>query len=248
YLLLRQICIRDISKNEFTDFDLTLVLSRSGIPREKLIYKAATPVFEGVNRSDLKEVMSESGIDPINSELGKGKNGKFKLIDGRTGEYFDGEISVGIMYMLKLDHMVDDKIHSRSVGPYSKITQQPLGGKSQNGGQRFGEMEVWALEAYGAAHNLRELLTIKSDDVKGRNNTYNAIIKGKPIPESGLPESFKLLTKQLQGLGLQVNITKNNDSGKNSKSFKDINDYISKMTNSAIKNDAEEKVIEEIDI
>ncbi|MDE6429217.1 MAG: DNA-directed RNA polymerase subunit beta [Malacoplasma sp.] len=242
--------IKDLkqAKNEFTDFDLTLVLSRSGIPREKLIYKAATPVFEGVNRSDLKEVMSESGIDPINSELGKGKNGKFKLIDGRTGEYFDGEISVGIMYMLKLDHMVDDKIHSRSVGPYSKITQQPLGGKSQNGGQRFGEMEVWALEAYGAAHNLRELLTIKSDDVKGRNNTYNAIIKGKPIPESGLPESFKLLTKQLQGLGLQVNITKNNDSGKNSKSFKDINDYISKMTNSAIKNDAEEKVIEEIDI
>ncbi|MDE7087990.1 MAG: DNA-directed RNA polymerase subunit beta [Malacoplasma sp.] len=242
--------IKDLkqAKKEFTDFDLSLVLSRSGIPREKLIYKTATPVFEGVNRSDLKDVMAEAGIDPINNELGKGKNGKFKLIDGRTGEYFDGEISVGIMYMLKLDHMVDDKIHSRSVGPYSKITQQPLGGKSQNGGQRFGEMEVWALEAYGAAHNLRELLTIKSDDVKGRNNTYNAIIKGKPIPESGLPESFKLLTKQLQGLGLQVNITKNNDSGKNSKSFKDINDYISKMTNNAIKNDAEDKVIEEMDI
>lgn len=156
--------------------------------------------------------------------MSSGKNGKFKLIDGRTGDYFDGDISIGIMYMLKLDHMVDDKIHSRAVGPYSKITQQPLGGKSQNGGQRFGEMEVWALEAYGAAHNLREILTIKSDDVKGRNNTYNAIIKGKPIPESGLPESFKLLTKQLQGLGLQVNIAKDNEE------LKDINEYISNTT------------------
>lgn len=230
---------------KLTDFDLTLVLSRSGIPREKIIYKAATPVFEGVNRNDLKEVMKEAGIDPINSETGQGKSGKFKLIDGRTGDYFDGEISVGVMYMLKLDHMVDDKIHSRAVGPYSKITQQPLGGKSQNGGQRFGEMEVWALEAYGAAHNLRELLTIKSDDVKGRNNTYNAIIKGKTIPESGLPESFKLLTKQLQGLGLQVNITKDNAKGSK---FRDINEYISKMTDESIKNDSNEISIEETDI
>lgn len=232
------------AKKEFTDFDFSLALSRSGISRDKIVYKVSTPVFEGVNRNDLKEVMAEAGIDPVNNPIGEGKNGKFKLIDGRTGEYFDGEISIGIMYMLKLDHMVDDKIHSRAVGPYSKITQQPLGGKSQNGGQRFGEMEVWALEAYGAAHNLRELLTIKSDDVKGRNNTYNAIIKGKPIPESGLPESFKLLTKQLQGLGLQVNITK--DSG--NKGFKDINEHISEMTNESIKSDKiEDKNIEEID-
>lgn len=232
------------AKKQFTDFDFSLALSRSGISRDQITYKVSTPVFEGVNRNDLKEVMAEAGIDPVKNNVGEGKNGKFKLIDGRTGEYFDGEISIGIMYMLKLDHMVDDKIHSRAVGPYSKITQQPLGGKSQNGGQRFGEMEVWALEAYGAAHNLRELLTIKSDDVKGRNNTYNAIIKGKPIPESGLPESFKLLTKQLQGLGLQVNITK--DSGV--KTFKDINEHISEMTNESIKSDKiEDKLIEEVD-
>lgn len=122
--------------------------------------------------------------------------------------------------MLKLDHMVDDKIHARSVGPYSKITQQPLGGKSQNGGQRFGEMEVWALEAYGAAHNLREILTIKSDDVRGRNQTYNAIVKGNKIPIGGMPESFKLLTKQLQGLGLYMDIIDNNGD------IEDINKYI----------------------
>lgn len=213
---------------EFTELDYSIVLTRAGISRDDINYKVSTPVFEGVNKKDLQVIMKEAGIDPINSQEGYGKNGKFKLIDGRTGEYFDGDISIGVMYMLKLDHMIDDKIHSRAVGPYSKITQQPLGGKSQNGGQRFGEMEVWALEAYGAAHNLRELLTIKSDDVKGRNNTYNAIIKGKPIPESGLPESFKLLTKQLQGLGLQVNITKD-QSG-----LKDINDYISTMTEESI--------------
>lgn len=213
---------------QFTELDYSIVLTRTGISRDDITYKVSTPVFEGVNKKDLQVIMKEAGIDPINSPEGYGKNGKFKLIDGRTGEYFDGDISIGVMYMLKLDHMIDDKIHSRAVGPYSKITQQPLGGKSQNGGQRFGEMEVWALEAYGAAHNLRELLTIKSDDVKGRNNTYNAIIKGKPIPDSGLPESFKLLTKQLQGLGLQVNITKDQDG------LKDINDYISNMTEESI--------------
>ena len=226
------------AKKEFSEFDFVIALTRAGISRDQIVYKVATPVFEGVNRNDLSEVMKEAGIDPITSEEGNGKSGKYKLIDGRTGEYFDGAISVGVMYMLKLDHMVDDKIHSRAVGPYSKITQQPLGGKSQNGGQRFGEMEVWALEAYGAAHNLRELLTIKSDDVKGRNNTYNAIIKGKPIPESALPESFKLLTKQLQGLGLQVNITKDKEI------LKDINEYISNMTESFNNNnDKEENLI-----
>ncbi|WP_412032413.1 DNA-directed RNA polymerase subunit beta [Malacoplasma muris] len=222
------------AKKEFTELDYTIVLTRAGISHDDITYKVATPVFEGVNKKDLQVIMKEAGIDPVSSPEGMGRNGKFKLIDGRTGEYFDGDISIGVMYILKLDHMVDDKIHSRAVGPYSKITQQPLGGKSQNGGQRFGEMEVWALEAYGAAHNLRELLTIKSDDVKGRNNTYNAIIKGKPIPESGLPESFKLLTKQLQGLGLQVNITKDG------KELKDINEYITNMTEEAIMQDAKE--------
>lgn len=215
--------------DKFTDLDLTIALNRSGLSRDQIVYKVSTPVFERTNIQDIKEVMKEAGIDPLTSPKGHGKDGKFNLIDGKTGEYFDGEIAIGVMYMLKLDHMVDDKIHSRAVGPYSKITQQPLGGKSQNGGQRFGEMEVWALEAYGAAHNLRELLTIKSDDVKGRNNTYNAIIKGKPIPESGLPESFKLLTKQLQGLSLQVNITKGS-----SKVSKDINDHISEFTSESI--------------
>ena len=176
--------------------DIEMVLNSLGLNYSDVGYKVSTPVFEGCTREDLENTMREAGIDPIKT------NGKFTLIDGKTGEKFDGPISVGIMYMLKLDHMVDDKIHSRAVGPYSKITQQPLGGKSQNGGQRFGEMEVWALEAYGAAYNLREILTIKSDDVRGRNYTYNAIIKGKEIPTGRLPETFKLLVKQLQGLCL----------------------------------------------
>lgn len=223
----------------FTDFDLTLVLRKIGLPFEKLTYKVSTPVFEGVNRTDLENVMAEAGISPIHSKDGEGKNGKFRLIDGRTGDYFQGDISLGVMYMLKLDHMVDDKIHSRSVGPYSKITQQPLGGKSQNGGQRFGEMEVWALEAYGAAYNLKEILTIKSDDVKGRNLTYNAIIKGLPIPESGLPESFKLLTKQLQGLCLSLNITQGNSDEEKQEpgEFVDINTHISTITKDLITSD-----------
>lgn len=180
--------------------DLEIILNTLGLSYADIGYKVSTPVFEGCTREDLENAMKEAGIDPIKT------NGKFTLVDGRTGEKFDGPISIGIMYMLKLDHMVDDKIHSRAVGPYSKITQQPLGGKSQNGGQRFGEMEVWALEAYGAAYNLREILTIKSDDVRGRNYTYNAIIKGKEIPTGRLPETFKLLVKQLQGLCLYTAI------------------------------------------
>ena len=185
--------------------DFLIVFNKAGVSLDDLYYKVATPVFSGIKMDDLIDIMNEAKLDPI-------KNlGKFPLIDGRTGEYFDAPISVGVMYMLKLDHMVNDKIHARSVGPYSKITQQPLGGKSQNGGQRFGEMEVWALEAYGAAHNLREILTIKSDDVNGRNEAYNAIIKGKRIQNLGLPESFKLLVKQLQGLGMKLDgITKDN--------------------------------------
>lgn len=203
----------ELIKNAKT-IDLIITLNKLGLSFDDIGYKVATPVFEGVDSTDLVNIMNEAGINPVQT------NGKFRLRDGRTGEYFDGDIAVGVMYMLKLDHMVDDKIHARSVGPYSKITQQPLGGKSQNGGQRFGEMEVWALEAYGAAHNLYEILTIKSDDVRGRNLTYNAIIKGHDIPSGGTPESFKLLTKQLQGLGLYIEVI--DENGKET----DINNFI----------------------
>ena len=194
--------------------DINIILSKVGISYDDLGYKMATPVFCGATRQDLEETMVEAGIDPVETK------GKFKLTDGKTGETFDGDISVGLMYMLKLDHMVDDKIHARSVGPYSKITQQPLGGKSQNGGQRFGEMEVWALEAYGAAHNLKEILTIKSDDVSGRNRAYSSIIKGHEIPSGNIPESFKLLIKQMQGLCLHTTVI-DSDGVK-----QDTNDFI----------------------
>ena len=138
-------------------------------------------------------------------------NGKTILYDGRTGDPFDNPVTVGVMYMLKLHHLVDDKIHARSTGPYSLVTQQPLGGKAQFGGQRFGEMEVWALEAYGAAHTLQEILTVKSDDVVGRVKTYEAIVKGENIPEPGIPESFKVLIKELQSLGLDVKLYNDKD-------------------------------------
>ncbi|NQD53371.1 DNA-directed RNA polymerase subunit beta, partial [Bacillus altitudinis] len=134
------------------------------------------------------------------------RDAKTVLYDGRTGEPFDNRVSVGIMYMIKLAHMVDDKLHARSTGPYSLVTQQPLGGKAQFGGQRFGEMEVWALEAYGAAYTLQEILTVKSDDVVGRVKTYEAIVKGDNVPEPGVPESFKVLIKELQSLGMDVKI------------------------------------------
>ena len=155
----------------------------------------ATPAFDGINAKDLENIMKEAGMSV---------DGKQPVISGRTGEYFDSNISVGVMYMIKLAHMVDDKLHARSVGPYSLVTQQPLGGKAQNGGQRFGEMEVWALEAYGAAYTLREILTVKSDDVVGRVKTYEAIVKGQKLPEPGLPESFRVLKKELQALALDI--------------------------------------------
>jgi len=139
------------------------------------------------------------------------RNGKTILYDGRTGEPFEREVTVGVMYMIKLAHMVDDKIHARSTGPYSLVTQQPLGGKAQFGGQRFGEMEVWALEAYGAAYTLQEILTVKSDDVVGRVKTYEAIVKGENVPEPGVPESFKVLIKELQSLGMDVKILSENE-------------------------------------
>jgi DNA-directed RNA polymerase subunit beta len=159
--------------------------------------KVATPVFDGAHEEDLERLLAEAGLP---------KSGKTILYDGRTGEPFDREITVGVVYMLKLAHLVDDKIHARSTGPYSLVTQQPLGGKAQFGGQRFGEMEVWALEAYGAAYTLQELLTVKSDDVVGRVKTYEAIVKGENVPEPGVPESFKVLIKELQSLGLDVKV------------------------------------------
>ncbi len=160
-------------------------------------WHVSTPVFDGATQEDVEELLQQAGMNP---------DGKSILYDGRTGDPFDKPITVGVMYMLKLHHLVDDKIHARSTGPYSLVTQQPLGGKAQFGGQRFGEMEVWALEAYGAAYTLQEMLTVKSDDVVGRVKTYEAIVKGENIPEPGVPESFKVLVKELQSLGLDVRL------------------------------------------
>ena len=157
----------------------------------------ATPVFDGANEEDVCKMLELAGLD---------KSGQIELIDGRTGEYFDRKVTVGYIYMLKLHHLVDDKIHARSIGPYSLVTQQPLGGKAQFGGQRFGEMEVWALEAYGAAYTLQEMLTVKSDDVSGRTKVYEAIIRGDDDFEAGIPESFNVLVKELKSLGLNVNL------------------------------------------
>jgi len=173
-----------------------------GAAARMLGMKVATPVFDGATEEDIEELLAQAGIS---------KDGKTILYDGRTGEPFDKPITVGVMYMLKLHHLVDDKIHARSTGPYSLVTQQPLGGKAQFGGQRFGEMEVWALEAYGAAHTLQEILTVKSDDVVGRVKTYEAIVKGENIPEPGVPESFKVLIKELQSLGLDVRLYSEDD-------------------------------------
>jgi DNA-directed RNA polymerase subunit beta len=164
--------------------------------------KAATAVFDGATEEQIQKELKEAGL-PV--------SGKIELRDGRTGEPFDRHITVGYIYMLKLHHLVEDKIHARSTGPYSLITQQPLGGKAQFGGQRFGEMEVWALEAYGAANILQELLTVKSDDVLGRVQTYEAIVKGEEIQPPRVPESFKVLIKELRSLGLNAEILDQND-------------------------------------
>lgn len=168
-----------------------------GLAAKKLGWKVATPAFDGATDYDIEEALEKAGYP---------KSGKIPLRDGRTGEYFENPVTVGYMYILKLHHMVDEKIHARATGPYSLVTQQPLGGKAQFGGQRFGEMEVWALEAYGASHTLQEMLTVKSDDVTGRVKTYEAIVKGENIPEPGIPESFKVLIKELQSLSLDVNL------------------------------------------
>ena len=157
----------------------------------------ATPVFDGAKEKDITDLLNRSGVSSTGQEI---------LYDGVTGKKFERPVTVGYMYMLKLHHLVDEKIHARSIGPYSLVTQQPLGGKAQFGGQRFGEMEVWALEAYGASNILREILTVKSDDVIGRAKTYESIVKGKPMPEPGLPESFNVLLHELKGLGLKISL------------------------------------------
>jgi DNA-directed RNA polymerase subunit beta len=156
-----------------------------------------TPVFDGAKESDVSEMLAMAGLDD---------SGQVVLFDGRSGEPFDRKVTVGYIYMLKLHHLVDDKIHARSIGPYSLVTQQPLGGKAQFGGQRFGEMEVWALQAYGAAYTLQEMLTVKSDDVIGRTKVYEAIVKGDDTFEAGIPESFNVLVKEMRSLGLNVEL------------------------------------------
>jgi len=180
----------ELSDEELLDRVLQL---RDGVPM-------ATPVFDGANEEEIIKCLKLAGL-PV--------TGQTTLYDGRTGEPFDQKITVGIMYIMKLHHLVDDKIHARSIGPYSLVTQQPLGGKAQFGGQRLGEMEVWAMEAYGAAYALQEFLTVKSDDVAGRTRMYERIVKGNNVLEAGLPESFKVLMKELQSLGLEIQLFEN---------------------------------------
>jgi len=194
-----------------------------GMAAKRLGVHIATPVFDGVNNDDLEKIMAEAGMQP---------DGKTPLFSGQTGEKYDNDVSVGVMHMIKLDHMVDDKLHARSVGPYTLVTQQPMGGKAQNGGQRFGEMEVWALEAYGAAYCLQEMLTVKSDDIIGRNKVFRSIVDGKSIPEPSLPESFRVLTRELQSLGITVELinrdTHRNEANKSLVEDSDVEDYLDK--------------------
>ena len=182
-------------KNELSVMDDKQILEQG-----KLLSRGVpmgTPVFDGAREADVIDLLEKAGLSSTGQE---------RLIDGRTGEYFDRPVTVGYIYMLKLHHLVDEKIHARSIGPYSLVTQQPLGGKAQFGGQRFGEMEVWALEAYGAAYTLQEMLTVKSDDVSGRTKVYEAIVRGDDDFEAGIPESFNVLIKELRSLGLNVEL------------------------------------------
>ena len=191
-----------------------------GRAARELGIKVMTPVFDGVKESGIRDLLKEAGLD---------ESGKTILYDGRTGEQFDNPVTVGVMYYLKLHHLVDDKIHARSTGPYSLVTQQPLGGKAQFGGQRFGEMEVWALEAYGAAYTLQEILTVKSDDVEGRVKTFEAIVKGENVPTPGVPESFKVLIKELQSLALDVRVMDVDGNEIDLKQNFDDDDYLPNM-------------------
>jgi len=170
-----------------------------GWAAKKLGFRAVTPIFEGASEEEIRATLKEAGLD---------EDGKTVLYDGRTGEPFGQKVTVGYMYMLKLHHLVDEKVHARATGPYSLITQQPLGGKARFGGQRFGEMEVWALEAYGAAYNLQELLTVKSDDVEGRTKIYESMVKGENTLEAGTPASFEVLSNEIAGLGLSLKLGK----------------------------------------
>jgi len=179
--------VTELNNDEIVELGENL---RGGIP-------IASPVFDGAREDDIVEMLDQAGL---------ASSGQVTLVDGRSGESFDRPVTVGYIYMLKLHHLVDDKIHARSIGPYSLVTQQPLGGKAQFGGQRFGEMEVWALEAYGAAYTLQEMLTVKSDDVSGRTKVYEAIVKGDDNFEAGIPESFNVLVKELRSLGLNVEL------------------------------------------
>ena len=207
--------------------------------------KFATPIFDGASGTDIKELFKIAGIR---------EDGKTYLYDGRTGERFDNPVTVGIMYVLKLHHLVDDKIHARSTGSYSLVTKQPLGGKAQFGGQRFGEMEVWALEGYGAAHTLQEMLTVKSDDIKQREKTYLAIVKGENIPKPGIPESFRVLVKELQGLGLNLEmysenneevILKEDEDLEKDNTIKSRNEIVHKHHDGEIEEDDDEDTAEE---
>ena len=204
-----------------------------GMAARALGWKVATPVFDGAKDYEIEDLLEEAGLR---------RDGKTDLYDGRTGEKFIKPITVGVMYMMKLHHLVDDKIHARSTGPYSVITQQPLGGKAQFGGQRFGEMEVWALEAYGAAYSLQEMLTVKSDDVVGRVKTYEAIVKGENVPKPGVPEGFKVLVKELQSLGLDIKLYTQDDHEIQLK--EDIEDAVS-FSNIENKSLNEDSVIDE---
>jgi DNA-directed RNA polymerase subunit beta len=172
-----------------------------GLAAEKMGIKVATPILNGISNDKIQDFLRENNFP---------EDGKIQLYDGRTGEAFDHKTVIGITYMLKLIHMVEDKIHARSVGPYSLVTQQPFGGKAQNGGQRFGEMEVWALEAYGAAYTLQEMLTVKSDDVLGRARIYESVVKGQNILEASRPESFNVLIKEMQSLGIDIRLVNKN--------------------------------------
>ena len=200
---LKQIYGANNKNEDVADYDdeSTVMLAEqltSGVP-------IATPVFDGAREPDIVEMLNDAGLDP---------SGQSVLFDGRSGEAFDRPVTVGYIYMLKLHHLVDDKIHARSIGPYSLVTQQPLGGKAQFGGQRFGEMEVWALEAYGAAYTLQEMLTVKSDDVAGRTKVYEAIVRGDDTFEAGIPESFNVLVKEMRSLGLDVELDVSKDEPK----------------------------------
>ena len=221
-----------------------------GMAAKALGWKIMTPVFDGAHEDDIRECfkMASDKLKKEHSDLTMTEDGKFTLYDGRTGEAFDNAVTVGYMYYLKLHHLVDDKIHARSVGPYSLVTQQPLGGKAQFGGQRFGEMEVWALEAYGAAYTLQEILTVKSDDTVGRVKTYEAIVKGQNVPKPGIPESFKVLIKELQSLALDVKVLDINDEEIDLKQTFEEDDDIIPQPVSLPEDDIMEDVIEDGDL